>query len=315
MPLNPSVHQALRAAGLKPIDDAPLARRTWWQVGGPADGYVKAGTVEQVQAVVATCTAQGVPLFVLGNGTNLLISDRGIRGLVLQLGKDLARAEAIAGSSPTQVRAGAGTKLAALLQKSMRLGWTGLEVFAGIPGTVGGAVRMNAGARLGETREVLVDADVVLPDGQLVTLSLDDLNMRYRHTDLPAGSVVVTARLQCTDGDPQAMREHVQSHLEHRASTQPLDLPSCGSTFRNPPGDHAGRLIQAAGLKGYRVGDAQISEKHANFVVNLGQATADDVRTVVEHMAATVKAQFGVQLQREVHLAGDWSHWPTGDGA
>lgn len=309
MSLPAATVRALEAHGLKLQLDAPLARRTWWQVGGPADGYVKAGTVEEVQAVVKSCTDTGCPLFVLGNGTNLLISDRGIRGLVLQLSRDLARAEAI---GDAVVQAGAGTKLAALLKKAMRLEWTGLEVFAGIPGTVGGAVRMNAGARLGETKDVLTEVDVVLPDGGLQTLTRAELQMSYRTTHLPPGAVVVRARLQCTDGDADAMRAHVQHHLDHRATTQPLDMPSCGSTFRNPPGDHAGRLIEAAGLKGFRIGDAQISEKHANFVVNLGSATADDVRRVVEQMQRTVRDRFGVTLEREVHLAGDWSHWEDG---
>jgi len=311
MSLPDSLVSDLQDAGLKLVLDAPLARRTWWQVGGPADGFVKVGSVPEVQAVVAACARARVPLFVLGNGTNLLISDQGIRGVVLQLARGLARAEALPGTEPPVIQAGAGTKLAALIKKAVRMGWTGLEVFTGIPGTIGGAVRMNAGARLGETRDVLVEADVVLPDGTLTTLSLGELNMRYRQTDLPEGSVVVRARLQSTGGDVQAMRERVQEHLDHRASTQPLDQPSCGSTFRNPPGDHAGRLIEAAGLKGYRVGDVQVSEKHANFVVNLGDATASDVRRVVEHMQATVKERFGVELQREVHLAGDWSHWES----
>lgn len=308
MPLPPPLSKDLLAAGLKPVDDAPLARRTWWQVGGPADGFVKAGTIEEVQAVLRACQAHGVPCFVLGNGTNLLISDRGIRGLVLQLAKGLARAEALP-SDPRIVQAGGGTKLAALLNKAMRHGWTGLEVFAGIPGTIGGAVRMNAGARLGETRDILVEADIVLPDGRLETWSLERLDMRYRQTALPLGSVVVRARLGTTDGDVEAMRASVQHHLDHRAQTQPLDMPSCGSTYRNPPGDHAGRLIETAGLKGFRIGQVQVSEKHANFVVNLGGATADDVRRVVQHMEDTVYARFGVRLHREVHLAGDWSHW------
>lgn len=303
-----SVTQALSDAGLKPVENAPLAKRTWWQVGGPADVFVRVGTFAEIQAVLRACTSSGTPAFVLGNGTNLLISDAGIRGVVLQLSKSLARAELTDPDSGI-VTAGGGTKLAALLQKAMRQGWVGLEVFAGIPGTVGGAIRMNAGAKLGETKDVLLDATIVLPDGGQSVMTLADLRMAYRHSELPSGSVVASARFRLRHGDVDAMRASVQSHLEHRATTQPLDLPSCGSTFRNPPGDHAGRLIEAAGLKGFRVGDAQVSEKHANFVVNLGAATAGDVRTVVEHMASTVKEQFGVSLVREVHLAGDWSDW------
>jgi len=301
----------LRAAGLAPLPDAPLAPRTWWQVGGPADLLVKAGTIDEVRAVARIASAHGAPVFVLGNGTNLLVSDRGVRGVVLQLHRDLASAEALPGTDPPLIEAGAGTKLAVLLKKALRHGWTGLEVFAGIPGSVGGAVRMNAGARLGETAHVLESVDVVLPDGAIVTLPAVDLALGYRSATLPDGAIVARARLRVRPGDVEAMRAHVAEHLAHRAATQPLDLPSCGSTFRNPPGDHAGRLIQAAGLKGHRIGQAQVSPKHANFLVNLGGATADDLRALIEHVERTVRAQFGVALQREVHLAGDWRHWPA----
>lgn len=309
MPLPPATAAALAAEGLRFQEDAPLARRTWWQVGGPADGFVKAGDIRELQAIVRAATTSGCPLFVLGNGTNLLMSDRGIRGLVVQLSRELTQAQALPGDDPPVVQVGAGAKLVPLLNKAMRNGWTGLEVFAGIPGTVGGAVRMNAGARLGETRDALLEVDVVLPDGTLQTLSAADLRMAYRTTHLPEGCVVARARFRTTGGDVDAMRAHVREHLEHRATTQPLDQPSCGSTFRNPPGDHAGRLIEAAGLKGLRIGDAQISPKHANFIVNLGNARADDVRRLIEHVQRTVLERFGVRLEREVHLAGDWSHW------
>ena len=313
MPLPSATAAALVAAGLRVQEDAPLAPRTWWQVGGPADGFVKASTVAELQAVVRAATTTGCPLFVLGNGTNLLISDRGIRGLVVQLARDLTQAEALPGQDPPIVQAGAGTKLVPFLKKAMRFGWTGLEVFAGIPGTVGGAVRMNAGARLGETKDALLEVDVVLPDGTLETLSAESLRMAYRTTHLPQGAVVARARFRTTGGDVDAMREHVDTHLEHRATTQPLDQPSCGSTFRNPPGDHAGRLSEAAGLKGFRIGQAQVSTKHANFIVNLGGARADDVRRLIEHVQRTVLQKFGVRLEREVHLVGDWSHWEAGE--
>jgi UDP-N-acetylmuramate dehydrogenase len=305
-----SLFDDLLAAGLSPQRDAPLAPRTWWQIGGPAEILVKAGTVAEVQAVARAAAAHGAPVFVLGNGTNLLVSDRGIPGIVLQLHRDLATAEADDDGPTPRIVAGAGTKLVVLLKKALRHGWTGLEVFAGIPGTVGGAVRMNAGARLGETARVLESVDLVLPDGSLRTVPAEDLGLAYRTAILPAGSIIVRATLRVLPGDPTEMRAHVDAHLAHRAATQPLDQPSCGSTFRNPPGDHAGRLIEAAGLKGHRIGDIQVSEKHANFLVNLGGATADDVRRLIEHIEATVHDRFGVALQREVHLAGDWSHWP-----
>jgi UDP-N-acetylmuramate dehydrogenase len=311
MPLPDATTAALEAAGLPVSHDLPLARKTWWQVGGPADGFVKVGTIEDLQAALRAASTTGCPVFVLGNGTNLLVSDRGIRGLVLQLVRDLARSRALPGTDPPRIQAGAGQKLAPLLQKALRHGWLGLEVFAGIPGTVGGAVRMNAGARLGETVDVLDEVDLVHPDGRLETLPTAALRMAYRTSHLPTGAVVARARLRTragSDADRSAMRAAVEHHLAHRASTQPLDQPSCGSTFRNPPGDHAGRLIEAAGLKGHRIGGVQVSEKHANFLVNTGGATADQVRDLIEHVQDTVEARFGVRLEREVHFAGDWSH-------
>lgn len=309
MPVPASLIADLTARGLRPQQGAPLQRRTWWQVGGPAELFVKVGSVPELQAVLRAASEHSTPTFVLGNGTNLLVSDRGIPGVVLQLARDLAGAEPVPGH-PDLVHAGAGTKLVVLLKKALRHGWTGLEVFAGIPGSVGGAVRMNAGARLGETRDVLHEVDIVLPDGTMLTLPASALNMAYRHSELPVGAVVAAARFRLKAGDPELMRAHVQEHLDHRAKTQPLDQPSCGSTFRNPTGDHAGRLIEASNLKGYRVGDAQVSTRHANFIVNLGQATADQVRSVIEHVQRTVYADHGVRLEREVHFAGDWSHWP-----
>jgi UDP-N-acetylmuramate dehydrogenase len=296
--------------GLRPQLDAPLAPRTWWQVGGPADVFVKAGSVQEVQQIVEACARTNTPLFILGNGTNLLVSDRGIRGVVVQLARDLTGAEALSDGPAPVVEVGAGTKLVVLVKKAMRHGWTGLEVFAGIPGSMGGAVRMNAGARLGETCDVLSEVDVVLADGSLRTLSAEQLELGYRTSVLPPGAIVVRARLRTTGGDPEEMRHHVEAHLEHRAATQPLDLPSCGSTFRNPPGDHAGRLIEAAGLKGYRIGGVEVSTKHANFLVNVGSARADDVHRLIEHIRAEVERQFGVLLHPEVHRVGEWDSPP-----
>ncbi|MFT7521960.1 MAG: UDP-N-acetylmuramate dehydrogenase, partial [Kiritimatiellia bacterium] len=168
---------------------------------------------------------------------------------------------------------------------------------------------MNVGARLGETQDCLVDVDLVMPNGALITRTMEELRMSYRTAHIPPGSIIANARLQTTAGDVDAERQAIRTHLDHRAASQPLHLPSCGSTFQNPPGDHAGRLIEACGLKGYTVGGAQVSDKHANFIVNIGDATADQIRSVVEHVQRTVQSRFNVNLQREVHYAGDWSHW------
>jgi UDP-N-acetylmuramate dehydrogenase len=306
VPLPPTTATALRAAGIAFAEDAPLARRTYWRVGGPADGLVEARTLEALQALVRVATSTRCPLFVLGKASNLLVSDRGIRGLVVLLRGDLADARELPGTSPPMLELGAGLMLVSLLSRAGQNGWTGIECFAGIPGTVGGAVRMNAGAALGETRDCLVDVDVVLSDGTVERIDRDALQMSYRTTVLPAGAVIAVARVQTTGGDIRESRARIKTHLEHRRRTQPLDLPSCGSTFRNPPGDFAGRLIEASGLKGHAIGGAMVSPKHANFLVNTGGATASDLRSLIEHVQAVVSASQGVTLEREVHFAGEW---------
>jgi UDP-N-acetylmuramate dehydrogenase len=201
---------------------------------------------------------------------------------------------------------GGGAKIAVLLTRAAKHRWAGLEMLAGVPGTLGGAVRMNAGTALGEIADRLIDVDVALPDGSIVTLPKDALELSYRHSTLPPGGVVARVRLQ-VGGDWAESEARMRHHLERRKATQPLDLPSCGSTFKNPPGDAAGRLIEACGLKGYTVGGAQVSPKHANFVVNLGGATASDIDAVIRHAQAEVLRQFGVALEREVQYAGVWT--------
>lgn len=308
VPLSRATSEALAARGVAVEPDFDLSTRAWWRVGGPADGFATVSSLDELVAVQEVAAAHDLPVFVLGNGSNLLVSDAGVRGLVLVLGGALAECEVL-DDDARELRVGAGFKLTVLVSRSHRHGWTGLEVFAGIPGTLGGAIRMNAGAGLGETVEALVDAEVVLRGGEVRTFTVDELRMSYRTCHLPEGSIVARARLKTRGGDPDAFRERVKTFLERRKATQPLKFPSCGSTFRNPPGDYAGRLIEAAGLKGYTLGQAQVAEKHANFVLNLGGATASDLRRVIEHMQRTVHEQFGVELEREVHYAGDWSGW------
>jgi len=166
---------------------------------------------------------------------------------------------------------------------------------------------MNAGSTMGETAGCLHSVQVVMPDGTVTSLTADALRMSYRTTHLPDGAIIATATLQCTDADADAEQESIRDFLGHRKATQPLHLPSCGSTFRNPDGDHAGRLIEVSGLKGFRIGGASVSEKHANFIVNEGECSATDIRRVVEHVQRAVHEQHGVMLQREVHFVGDWS--------
>lgn len=307
MGLSSVVAAALGAAGLRWEADVPLAKRTYWRVGGPADALVFAGDLDELCRLQQLAAAHAVPVFPLGVASNLLVSDAGVRGLVLVLDRALAEI----GLAEERVVAGAGARLSVLLARAKTNGWTGLEWAAGIPGTVGGAVRMNAGSALGECKDALVDV-VVAVDGAPRTLSLADLNMSYRTTHLPSGAIVASARFQPTGGDAAASEARVSEFLAKRKATQPLDLPSCGSTFRNPQGDAAGRLIEASGLKGFTVGGAQVSLKHANFVVNLGGATATDIRRVIEHVEDTVSAAQGVHLEREVIYAGSWDGWVRG---
>lgn len=295
--------EALARAGLAAERDAPLSRRTFWRIGGPADLLVSVHTRQELARVQAIASDVGLPVFVLGNGSNLLIADRGVRGIVVALDGDLAD---LREADDGTIVVGAGMRLTALLARARRRGWTGLEWAAGIPGTVGGAVRMNAGSALGECKDTLVDATVSLCGGGEAVLSREALQMSYRSTCLPLGGIVAEARFRPTGGDAGASEARVNDFLARRKASQPLDLPSCGSTFRNPPGDVAGRLIEAAGLKGLQVGGAQVSPKHANFVVNVGGATASDVLALIHQVEDAVFSASGVRLEREVVLAGDW---------
>lgn len=305
MLLSQSTARALADAELTVKLDVPLAKQVYWRVGGPADAVVTVTTKSELTRLQAIASQTQTPVFVLGKGSNLLISDAGIRGIVVLLKGELADAHATA-DVPPQITVGAGMPLVVLLSRAKRFGWTGLGCFAGIPGSVGGAVRMNAGSTMGETDTPLLHVDVVRSDGTPQRLTTAELNMSYRTSHVPNGAIIATATFQTTNADADAEQAVLKTFLERRKATQPLHLPSCGSTFRNPPGDHAGRLIEVSGLKGYRVGGACVSEKHANFIVNDGPCTATDIRAVVEHVQDEVENKHGVRLQREVHFVGEW---------
>jgi UDP-N-acetylmuramate dehydrogenase len=308
MALPTVVSAGLEALGIPHRTHEPLVKKTWWRAGGPADVYVEAGDEATVLQIVEVARETRADLFVLGNASNLLVSDAGIRGIVLRLGGELAQATELSGR---QLALGGGLKLASFLTRALRSGWTGLELFAGIPGTVGGAVRMNAGTALGEVKDRLLGVRILTRDGQVEVRPVEQLNMSYRHCELPEGAVVLSARFQLTDEDPTQSRHKVEEHLEYRSRTQPVDVPTCGSTFRNPPGEHAGRLIDRCGLKGLAIGGAVVSEKHANFLVNTGTATAADLRRLIETVQHRVAEQTGIVMQPEVHFAGDWTDWPS----
>ena len=304
MPLPRSTLAALAPRAVR--DDEPLLKRTWWRVGGPADGSIDVATTGELQQVVRAAHATGCPLTVLGNASNVLVADLGVRGLVVRLVGGLADVRDVGGG---QLELGGGLKLVGFIRKAPAAGWTGLEMLAGVPGTVGGAVAMNAGTRLGEIGDVLVSVGLVLPDGSLRIVPAEELDIRYRHGGLPEGAVVAWARVRYGHVNPQESQRLIDEHLAYRAATQPIDVPTCGSTFRNPPQRSAGQLIEASGLKGFRIGEAQVSLKHANFIENRGGASAKDIRRLIGHIQQQVWVAHRVLLEPEVQFVGDWSDW------
>ncbi len=288
----------------------PLARHAWWRVGGPVDRLVVIDTPAELDA---EWQAHGPPALVLGNGSNLLAPDAGLRGTVLKLGAGFRETSIVdEHDGRVRVRVGAGLPNAVLLARLAKLGVGGAGCLAGVPGTVGGAVAMNAGTALGEIEARLVAVEGVDATGRHITLTRDSLPMGYREGGVPDGVLLTAAILDLSRAGFEAEQAAIAHHLSRRKATQPLDLPSCGSTFRNPPGDHAGRLVEAAGLKGHRVGGAEISTRHANFIVNLGGATATDVMACIRDAWEGVRAHAGVSLVPEVHVVGVWpaGTWP-----
>jgi UDP-N-acetylmuramate dehydrogenase len=295
-----------RAAGIRLRRNEPLAGHTTMRVGGPADLLVVARDVATFSAAVRGARARGIPLLVLGRGSDVVVADAGVRGLVV-----LSRAEGwrIEGDRFT---AEAGLPLARAAVLTQRAGLSGLEFGLAIPGTVGGAVWANAGAHGAEVAGVLESVTVLRADGSEAAEPAAALSLTYRDSRLkdPAGDLILTATFRLAPVDPAAMKARLEEIRRWRREHQPLSLPSAGSIFRNPPGDSAGRLIDACGLRGARLGGAVISEKHANFIVNEGGATASDVRRLAERARAAVATRFGVDLAFEVQFVGDWSGWP-----
>ena len=289
--------EALKRTGAGVQQDAPLKKLAYWRVGGCADFLVEVTTLETLQKVMAL-----TPVLVLGNGSNTLIHDQGVRGVVVRLKGELAGL-AVDG---TRAVAGAGMMLTVLLARLDRAGLAGAEPFAGVPGTVGGAVVMNAGTTLGEAKDLVRSVTLVLPGGEVKVWTAHELSFAYRHATIPRGAVVATAELTLTEDEVSERRQRRQELLQRRKRTQPLDLPSCGSTFTNPEGDYAGRLIEVVGLKGHRIGGASISAKHANFIVNHGEATAQDILDLIRLARTRVFEQTGILMEPEVRLMGPW---------
>lgn len=278
--------------------NAPLKDYTSFRIGGPADVLVEPADVEDVARLVRQTKAQKLPLFVVG-GTNLLIRDKGIRGVVMHLGKLRAMRE----EPGAVLYAEGGVGMPTLIGYAIRHSLAGLEWAAGIPGTVAGCVVMNAGTRLGEMKDSVKAIRLVNHKGEIVDIPASEISFAYRRTTLPAG-IVVGVWLQLKAGVRAEVEKVVKDYLHYRRDTQPLTLPSAGCVFKNPPEDSAGRVIDLAGLKGAQVGDAQVSAKHANFIVNQGQASAKDVLALIRKVRATVARRIGVKLELELKVVG-----------
>lgn len=279
--------------------DEPMSEHTTFQIGGPADLYVVPDDPEEVRDVVAACREAGVPCFVLGLGSDLLVADEGYRGVVVDLSQALTNVTV----EDDEMTCEAGVGLREASEMACELGLSGLEFACGIPGTVGGACFMNAGAYDGCVADVLKEVRVLRPDGTFATIPVDELDLGYRKSRVRTdGLVVVSATFQLRRADSEDIRAIMDDLTRRRAEKQPLDLPSAGSTFKRPEGHFAGKLISDAGLQGFRVGGAEVSTKHAGFVVNVDHATAADVHAVIEHVQDEVERQFGVRLEPEVRF-------------
>jgi UDP-N-acetylmuramate dehydrogenase len=282
-----------------------LAEFTTYRVGGPAQWFIAPHSLEQLQASVAWANQEGLPIMALGAGSNLLISDRGLPGLII-VTRHLR--DQTFDETSGQITVAAGKPIPRLCGQLAKQGWAGFEWAVGIPGTIGGAVVMNAGAHGGDISDSLVKTLVLQPDGNVLTLNKEDLRYSYRSSSLQGSQqIVLQATFVLQPGQsPNVVQQLTDSHINHRLTTQPYDLPSCGSVFRNPLPQKAGQLIEQSGLKGFRVGGAQVSEKHANFIVNCSGATASDIYTLIFKIQKNIEAQWGIKLHPEVKILGDF---------
>ena len=284
------------------LADEPMSSHTTFHVGGPADLFVMPGSVDQARNVLEACDAAGEHVYIIGRGSNLLVSDAGLRGVVVQLANRFANAEVREGGAIVATAGISNAKVAALALKS---GLTGFEFAAGIPGTIGGAAIMNAGAYNGEFKQVATKVTCLDTRRELVEVSAERAQWGYRHSMMmEAGMTVLEVVLQLAEGDPEAIRARMDELAHRRSDKQPLELPSAGSTFKRPEGHYAGKLIQDAGLMGYTVGGAQVSKKHAGFVVNFNNATAADIAQVIYDVRDRVQSEFGIELEPEVRMWG-----------
>lgn len=284
-------------------ENEPMSRHITFRVGGNADYYVMPDSEQEIQEVIALCKEFQVPYYVIGNGSNLLVGDKGYRGVILQICREMSSIQV----DDQVISVQAGALLSKVGSAALEAGLTGFEFAAGIPGTVGGAVVMNAGAYGGEMKDILLDVTVLTSDGEVKVLDLEELELGYRTSVIPKMQyVVLSARFGLQKGEKEVIRATMNQLKEQRVSKQPLEFPSAGSTFKRPEGHFAGKLIQDAGLRGFQVGGAQISEKHCGFVINKEQATASDIVELMRQVSEKVWELFEVRLEPEVKFLGEF---------
>lgn len=280
----------------------PMDRHTTFRVGGPADLFLTPKTAESLAGSLALLRQEGIPYLVIGNGSNLLVRDKGIRGAVIQIYRNMAQITV----EGEEIYAEGGALLSSIAARAAEASLTGMEFAAGIPGTIGGSAVMNAGAYGGEMKDILVSVDVLTQDLERKTIPAAELELGYRHSCIPQkGYIVLGARLRLQKGDQTAIRARMTELAQQRREKQPLQYPSAGSTFKRPEGYFAGKLVQDAGLKGKTIGGAQVSEKHSGFLINRGNAAAQDILDLIAFCQAEVERQFGVKLETEVRIVGE----------
>lgn len=285
----------------KVIFDAPMKKYTSLKVGGPADCLLFPKDMKELRKVILRARRKRIPLFVLGKGTNLIVRDRGIRGWVVSLTQGMKKLE----TDGEYMVAEAGCSLQQVVRFSVQRGLTGLEPFFGIPGTVGGGLRMNAGAWGAELKDVVHSVTLMREDGEMVIRPRSRLKFSYRSLTIPSSWIILKGCFHLKEGSREKILERVKSFSEMRKRTQPLDYPSAGSIFKNPEEGPAGKWIDEVGLKGFRMGQAMVSERHANFIINLGKATAEEILRLIEWVERRVYEERGISLEREVKVVGE----------
>ena len=285
------------------LREEPMKKHITFRVGGPAACFLTPSTKEQIREILHICQEEKTPYFILGNGSNLLVSDQGFDGVVLQVYKNMNQVTV----EGEHLRVQAGALLSATARKALEAGLTGMEFAAGIPGTMGGAAVMNAGAYGGEMKDILESVTVLTPEGEQKELKNEELQLGYRTSVVKEkGYIVLEAVLSLKKGDPEAIKSRMDELKEQRVTKQPLEYPSAGSTFKRPEGYFAGKLIQDAGLRGFQVGGAQVSEKHCGFVINRDHATSADICNLMNQVSEIVFEKFSVRLEAEVKKIGEF---------